>query len=274
MFIFRTVQERLKTLIFTHNKHKFNKTSTSTNNNESPEHHDFFNIPYVPTISERFKPAIHDLQIKLSYTGMNKLHKFIHAHKDTLPKEDLRSNVVLQIFCKDCDASYVGQTRRLKTRIAEHRNHINRRTTRHSVITDHRLNNHEFVWDNVEILDEENTYGKRLMSEMIFIKRQTNSLNLQSDTKSLHTSSVYHNRGKFFKNLKLIWYTSQTCILSRFCLFIVTSIFITCLIFDNCVSSVDSQCCFLMIEMSCLRFILTFSFFIIFIFFYHSDVSH
>lgn len=84
----------------------------------------FFNIPYVPTISEQFKPVARNLRIKLSYTGMNKLRKFVHAHKDTLLKEQ-RNNVVYKISCKDCkNASYVGQTSRLlKTRVAEPKSH-------------------------------------------------------------------------------------------------------------------------------------------------------
>lgn len=99
--------------------------------------------------------------------------------------------MVYKIPCGDCDASYVGQTKRLlKTRISEHRNHINRSGAQHSVITDHRLMGHEFAWDSVTILDEEHYYYRRLMSEMIFIKRQKNSLNLQIDTESLHYAYV------------------------------------------------------------------------------------
>ena len=109
---------------------------------------------------------------KLSYTGVNKLSCFIKTHKDKLPK-DLHKNVIYKISCTNCDASYVGQTGRfLKTRTREHRAHINRNTAQSSVITDHRLLNHEFDWDNVEILDEERILKKRLMSEMIFINRQ------------------------------------------------------------------------------------------------------
>lgn len=49
-------------------------------------------------------------------------------------------NVVYKLACKNCDATYVGQTsRQLKTRLVEHRNYINRNTSIKSVITDHRI---------------------------------------------------------------------------------------------------------------------------------------
>ena len=38
----------------------------------------------------------------------------------------------------------------------------------------------------MEVLDREPVLNKRLTSEMIFIKRQKNSLNLQSDTDNLN----------------------------------------------------------------------------------------
>jgi len=82
---------------------------------------------------------------------------------------------------------YVGQTKRkLNTRVTEHKNDINRNTRKHSVITEYRLDkNHEFDWDNPEILDKERYYYKRLISEMINIKSQRNALNMQPDTELL-----------------------------------------------------------------------------------------
>ena len=47
---------------------------------------------------------------------------------------------------------------------------------------------HDFDWDNVKILEEEPCYGKRLISEMIHIKKQENRLNLQNDREGLHKS--------------------------------------------------------------------------------------
>jgi hypothetical protein len=46
--------------------------------------------------------------------------------------------------------------------------------------------NHDFNWDDVEILDTERFLSKRLISEMLFIGLQTNSVNLQTDTEFLH----------------------------------------------------------------------------------------
>jgi len=70
----------------------------------------------------------------------------------------------------------VSQTsKQLKTSISEHRNYINRNTKSQSVITQHKLQfEHEFDWDNVEILDFEKYLRKRLISEM-FIKIEQRS---------------------------------------------------------------------------------------------------
>jgi len=104
----------------------------------------WFTIPYINLISQKLKHVTKDLDTKTSYYNINKL-EIIKGHKDNIPKLS-QMNVVYKLSCRDCDASYVGQTgRTLKTRISEHRNHINRNTTTQSVITEHRLNfSHEF----------------------------------------------------------------------------------------------------------------------------------
>jgi len=108
------------------------------------------------------------------------------VQKDPLPISAQR-NVVYKIACKDCEASYVGQTsRQLHTHILEHRNHIRRNMFSHSVIIDHRLQfDHEFDWDKAQVLDIERNYNKRLTSEILYIKIQKRSLNLQTKTEFL-----------------------------------------------------------------------------------------
>ena len=119
--------------------------------------------------SEKFN-RLNNEDVRISFYNINKLCEFIKVHKN--PLSFLRRNLM---WCTRSVAkigvSYVRLYR--KTRIAEHRNHIRWNTTTHSVITDHRLEeNHEFDLENVAIFDEEPQYRKRLVSEMLHIRRQ------------------------------------------------------------------------------------------------------
>jgi len=182
-FVFNVFHERIKTLI-----HR-NKSSITPNNNNNSDSGSFFTIPYIPNFSEKFNNVTRPLDVRISYQSLNKLNKIIKVHKDPLPGSS-QSNVVYKINCRDCDASYVGQTgRQLSTRVKEHKNHMVRNNPNRSVITEHRLSyGHDFDWESVEVLDHEPFYHKRLISEMLYIKRQKNSLNLQTDTEGLHYS--------------------------------------------------------------------------------------
>jgi len=44
---------------------------------------------------------------------------------------------------------------------------------------------HALDWENISLLDSEPCFQKRLMSEMIFIKKQTKAINIQNDTERL-----------------------------------------------------------------------------------------
>jgi len=183
-FIFNTIRTRIKSLINGKTTQQNNIQDNDSNNNNKKTI--WFTVPYIKSISEKFKNIINGTVTRVSFYSMNKLNKLIKSQKDSLPKY-ANMNVVYKINCKDCDASYVGQTgRQLKTRISEHKNHINRNTSALSVITEHRLQmNHEFDWERVEILDVEKYFNKRIVSEMINIKCQKNGINLQTDTESL-----------------------------------------------------------------------------------------
>ena len=50
----------------------------------------------------------------------------------------------------------------------------------------HRIENkHEFDWGNTSVLDMESNYKKRLVSEMIYIKSNHNSINKKEDIQNL-----------------------------------------------------------------------------------------
>jgi len=75
-----------------------------------------FTVLYIPKFADKFKEVIRGLDTRLSFYNLNKFGGIIKAHKDILPKL-LNKDVVYKLCCKNCDASYVGQTsRQLKQR--------------------------------------------------------------------------------------------------------------------------------------------------------------
>jgi len=148
-FIFDTIHMRLKSL--------FNKqTKKQITENTNEERTTWFVIPFIKKVTEKFKNISGRLKSKLAFFSLDRLERIITAQKDTLPTK-CNKNVVYILSCKDCDATYVGHTKRkFNTRVTKHKNDINKKTGKHSVITEHRLDkNHEFDWDNLEILDKE-----------------------------------------------------------------------------------------------------------------------
>ena len=88
--------------------------------------------------------------------------------------------MVYEFACKDCDARYIGETKRaLNKRISEHR--INNNDD--LVVNVHKKKyKHEFDFESVKIRDIENNYHKRLISEMLFINSTPNTINEKEDT--------------------------------------------------------------------------------------------
>lgn len=158
---------------------------------QSLEEYNYFTIPYIKNISEKFGRKFKNY-FKIAYSCKNKLNRYIVTGKDKLEQME-KSGIVYQINCNNCEASYVGQTKRkLKTRIKEHINDIRKNPDSHSVISMHRINyDHNFNWEKTKILDIEQNYSKRLTSEMVYIKKQKQGINKISDIELL--PECYYN---------------------------------------------------------------------------------
>jgi len=184
--IFEKINARIKSLI--NNKNITNIRGSKESLAHSYNNKKFVVLPYINGISELISSTIDKTKYITGFRVLNSLGRFIKVHKDT---NNLHSNnnVVYKISCKDCDASYVGQTKRqLKTRIKEHCNNYKLLSSNPSVITEHMLNySHAFDWNNVKILDTEANYFKRLVSEILHIK-ESNGLNAQKNTELLDNS--------------------------------------------------------------------------------------
>lgn len=106
-----------------------------------------------------------------------------------------RNNVVYKFECKNCEAVYVGETKRkLRQRRSEHKTNTNK----DAVINVHRETfKHDFDWDKPKILDSERNWGKRIFSEMLHIKSHVNAINKKEDVSKL--SNLYSSILKFLR---------------------------------------------------------------------------
>jgi len=85
----------------------------------------------------------------------------------------------------------------LITRIKKHKNNIKKHSDNYSIVSKHRLiQNHDFDWSNPKILHKEKHRKRREIAEMIFIKNNNNSINLEKDTEEL--STVYDKLFRIF----------------------------------------------------------------------------
>jgi len=99
-FIFSTINNRL---------HYLEKNGIKEREKTDPADRNFFTIPYVKGISERFRNLTKKHNFNLSFLTTNSLQKYIKTGKDQLSTLSC-CGVVYKINCNNCEASYVGQT--------------------------------------------------------------------------------------------------------------------------------------------------------------------
>ena len=165
----------------------FLKSKDGNNNDQLSDKIPYISLPYVRDVTENIAHSLKNSGIKVVYNLPKKLNTIIKTGKDLLPKER-NTNVVYQLKCNDCNASYIGQTKRhLYTRIKEHCNNIKLHPSSYSVVSKHRSElAHEFDWENCNILHSERNVNKRELAEMFFIKKLDNTINSQKDTENLN----------------------------------------------------------------------------------------
>ncbi|EZA47078.1 hypothetical protein X777_16770 [Ooceraea biroi] len=107
------------------------------------------------------------------------MDRVIRLGKDMLTSSQ-KTNVVYKIKCADCEACYIGQTKRHVTvRINEHKSNIKKNESDWSVVSCHRAHDgHEFDWMHVDVLHQDKHLRRREIAEMICIKKHSNSINL------------------------------------------------------------------------------------------------
>ena len=141
-FILRTVR-----------KHHMRKEQPTACPEEEPKQTKSINPPYIQGLSEQLKRALNKHNIKATFYTQTTLRSLLSKPKDHIPKED-RNNAVYQLNCKDCEAVYVGETKRtLNIRAEAHITAIMSASEKSHTAEHCRKYNHDFDWQHKKVLD-------------------------------------------------------------------------------------------------------------------------
>ena len=126
------------------------------------------NLPYIPGVSNTLKQIFCKHKIKGIFNSKDTLRKILSHPKDKIP-EGRNNNVVYQIPCSDCNAVYIGETKRkFDCRVQEHKKAVQNGDISKNEIADHSwTKNHNFNWDGKKILDREKKWTARKVKETI-----------------------------------------------------------------------------------------------------------
>lgn len=92
---------------------------------------------FFKKVSDNIRQILKKKDLNVVYTISKKLNCIIKTGKDKLNHNKHIDKLVYRIDCKDCKASYIGQTKRyLSVRIKEHKRNIKDPSSNYSVITD------------------------------------------------------------------------------------------------------------------------------------------
>ena len=135
-------------------------------------------LPYVSGVSEVLKRVLASVGIRTVLKLLRTLRRSLWHPKDVVPVIEM-SDVVYCIPCKDCPATYVGETtRKLVRRLDEHKRAVRKGEMELSALAEHAWKEgHGVDWDEVAVLDHHHSLHERLSLEAIHIRRQPLALN-------------------------------------------------------------------------------------------------
>ncbi|XP_055853213.1 uncharacterized protein LOC129916968 [Episyrphus balteatus] len=155
-------------------------------------------ILYIPGLSNRIlnAPIRNKDNVRLAFKSSNILRSSLFSNLKGEFLKSERSNIVYKIKClgdgiNHCPSVYVGTSmQKLKNRLAGHRSDINSGHSQKTALALHCIDEgHRPDFNNVDILQTEKHYSKRMLLEMLHILNTNNTVNRRSDCEGL--SSIY-----------------------------------------------------------------------------------
>jgi hypothetical protein len=144
----------------------------------------YLSIPFINDKSEIIGRKIQEA-VKEYFTNINLRVAFkspatLGSHfpfKDKVTDPSKLSMVVYHLKCKNCNADYIGHTKRIcDVRMKDHQTDKNFHVFEH-----HNKPGHEIDFENVEILDRADTVRKLEYKEMLYIRKHKPTINKQTE---------------------------------------------------------------------------------------------
>ncbi|XP_044751862.1 uncharacterized protein LOC123311819 [Coccinella septempunctata] len=160
-----------------------------TRNTETTEEIHYASYPNINGLTGKLKRIFQGENVKIAVHNQKTVKNLYSRLKDPI-ETAVKSNVVYEVKCENCEQTYIGQTSQwIKRRMALHKSDITKHPERcalasHAFNLDHRVN-----FEDVKVLKTEKNYRKRLVLEMIEINKKENTINKKTDTNKL--SSIY-----------------------------------------------------------------------------------
>ena len=136
------------------------------------------NLPYVEGTSEKLRRILRSHKIRSTFYTENTLRKLLCKPKDRVTTED-KSNIVYEIDCSNCEAVYLGESKRsLKLRSDEHKRSVRNCDCDNNEIAKHCWEaDHNFSWDQKKVIDRERRLIPRKIKETINSLKNPNHIN-------------------------------------------------------------------------------------------------
>lgn len=138
-------------------------------------------VSYIPRITNHLKTVFNEFDLTLVYKNKNKLSDLLGSTKDK--KNQLEKSGIYRIHCSECDAVYIGQTKRsVKQRFKEHLMCIQHKYVRRSAFANHAVYNEHLnlTIDNVELVKSVSDERRLDAYECVYIKKTENTVNLDN----------------------------------------------------------------------------------------------
>ena len=157
-----------------HNTYR-NSEPNATNTNATPV--STATIPYIKGTSETIARILQPYNIRVAHKPITTLRQLLTNVKDKDEPSD-RRGAVYKIKCCDCQATYIGETRRnLNVRLTEHKRATRNGDINNHIAEHHLKTNHRMDWDSAECVTYSTDYYQRITLESWFTNLEQTPLN-------------------------------------------------------------------------------------------------